>query len=115
MIASGHSTIFEKTLHSTTFHLVIYAQQVRLRCLREVPRVDEVSKMRPADARGTRISESSGGLLFTMNESEERTGVDPRRDVPRMVPVSGVEGEEPPGKPRRLPLWRNVPAKQRDD
>ncbi|MBM4073032.1 MAG: KamA family radical SAM protein [Planctomycetes bacterium] len=50
-----------------------------------------------------------------MNQSEERTGLDPRRDVPRMVPVSGVEDEEPPGKPRRLPLWRNVPAKQWDD
>jgi lysine 2,3-aminomutase len=50
-----------------------------------------------------------------MNQSDERTGLDPRRDVSRTVTVSGVEEEEPPGKPRRHPQWRNVPAKQWDD
>ena len=46
-----------------------------------------------------------------MSESEERTGIDPR-------PVSeatGFDEDEPPGKPRRHPLWRDVPDHQWDD
>jgi lysine 2,3-aminomutase len=47
-----------------------------------------------------------------MNESEERTGLGSR-------PVSqadcGMEEEEPPGKPRRHPLWRGVPNHQWND
>ncbi len=42
-----------------------------------------------------------------MSESEERTGF-----VSRCVPphaVTGTEEEEPPGKPRRHPLWQDVP------
>ena len=48
-----------------------------------------------------------------MNETEERTGL----DSPRIAKVKeyGHEEEEPPGKPRRHPLWRNVPKKQWDD
>ena len=47
-----------------------------------------------------------------MSETEERTGLVPRP----FVPANGaVEEEEPPGKPRRHPLWRNVPKKQWDD
>src|SRR5712692_2382218 len=47
-----------------------------------------------------------------MSESEERTGL-----VPRSVPqaVTEFEEEEPPGKPRRHPLWRDVPDHQWDD
>src|SRR4051794_24517519 len=45
-----------------------------------------------------------------MNETEERTGLDPR-SVPSSGP-SGIEEEEPPGKPRRHPLWRDVPEHQ---
>jgi lysine 2,3-aminomutase len=41
-----------------------------------------------------------------MNECEERTGLRPR-SVPQTA--SGIEEEEPPGKPRRHPLWRYVP------
>ena len=41
-----------------------------------------------------------------MSESEERTGLEPR-PVPQTA--SGIEEEEPPGKPRRHPLWRDVP------
>jgi lysine 2,3-aminomutase len=41
-----------------------------------------------------------------MNESEERSGLDPR---PVTTTINGVEEEEPPGKPRRHPLWRDVP------
>ncbi len=48
-----------------------------------------------------------------MNETEERTGLDPQR-VPKSKEY-GHEEEEPPGKPRRHPLWRNVPKKQWDD
>ena len=44
-----------------------------------------------------------------MNETEERTGVDfPAKEY-------GIDEDEPPGKPRRHPLWRNVPDKQWDD
>ena len=46
-----------------------------------------------------------------MSEPEERTGIDPQ-PVPEAV---GVDEEEPPGKPRRHPLWRNVPDHQWDD
>src|SRR5579863_2731045 len=46
-----------------------------------------------------------------MNESDERTGLD-LRSVPETV---NVEEEEPPGKPKRHPLWRNVPAKNWND
>ncbi|PWT86156.1 MAG: lysine 2,3-aminomutase [Proteobacteria bacterium] len=47
-----------------------------------------------------------------MSESEERTGL-----VSRSVrqPVGGIDEDEPPGKPKRHPLWRNVPAKQWND
>ncbi len=49
---------------------------------------------------------------LTMSESEERTGLQPR---PVTRAVSGIEDEEPPGKPRRHPLWRNVPDHLWDD
>ncbi|HMF17079.1 MAG TPA: KamA family radical SAM protein, partial [Gemmataceae bacterium] len=49
-----------------------------------------------------------------MNQPDERTGLDPH-DQPRTVTVGGVEEEEPPGKPRRHPLWRSVPAKNWND
>ncbi len=47
-----------------------------------------------------------------MNESEERTGLD-SRSVYRTS--NGIEEEEPPGKPRRHPLWRDVPDHQWND
>jgi lysine 2,3-aminomutase len=47
-----------------------------------------------------------------MNETEERTGLSQRV---AKVKDYGHEEEEPPGKPRRHPLWRNVPKKQWDD
>src|SRR3954451_10284051 len=47
-----------------------------------------------------------------MNESDERTGLDPRA-VPRTP--SGIEEEEPPGKHRRHPLWRDVPETRWND
>src|SRR5204862_961864 len=48
----------------------------------------------------------------TMSESEERTWL-----VPRSVPqaVAEFEEEEPPGKPKRHPLWRDVPETQWND
>jgi lysine 2,3-aminomutase len=46
-----------------------------------------------------------------MNESDERTGLEPR--VFRMT--NGIEEDEPPGKPRRHPLWRDVPDSHWDD
>src|ERR1700674_3624257 len=49
-----------------------------------------------------------------MNQSDERTGLDPR-NVHRTATVGGVEEEEPPGKPKRHPLWRSVPARSWND
>src|SRR5262245_35608836 len=47
-----------------------------------------------------------------MNQSDERTGL-----VPQHTPAVMDYGdeEEPPGKPRRHPLWRDVPAHHWDD
>jgi len=47
-----------------------------------------------------------------MNETEERTGLD-SRSVSQTG--NGIEEEEPPGKPKRHPLWRTVPDSQWDD
>lgn len=47
-----------------------------------------------------------------MSESEERTGLDPR---PVLKAIGGIEEEEPPGKPKRHPLWRDVPDHLWDD
>src|SRR5216683_3160624 len=48
-----------------------------------------------------------------MNESDERTGLEPPSAQPRTL--NGVDDEEPPGKPRRHPLWRDVPETQWND
>jgi lysine 2,3-aminomutase len=48
-----------------------------------------------------------------MNESDERTGLEPPSAEPHAM--NGVEEEEPPGKPRRHPLWRDVPETQWND
>src|SRR6202007_683679 len=48
----------------------------------------------------------------TMSETEERTGLDPGSVAD---PLSGIEEEDPPGKPRRHPLWRDVPESQWND
>src|SRR6266576_480651 len=50
--------------------------------------------------------------LEPMNETEERTGLDPRSVTDT---VNGFDEEEPPGKPRRHPLWRDVPERQWTD
>src|SRR5207245_11300168 len=47
-----------------------------------------------------------------MNESEERTGLDCRSGFQT---ASGIEEDEPPGKPKRHPLWRSVPDHHWDD
>src|SRR5215469_3616569 len=47
-----------------------------------------------------------------MSETEERTGLGP---VPVPRSGSGIEEEEPPGKPRRHPLWQDVPDHHWDD
>jgi lysine 2,3-aminomutase len=49
-----------------------------------------------------------------MNESEARTGGLEHRSVVQRT-TNGVEDEEPPGKPRRHPLWRSVPNHQWND
>src|SRR5262249_43593902 len=41
-----------------------------------------------------------------MSESEERTGLEPRH-IPS--DTASYDDEEPPGKPKRHPLWRDVP------
>jgi lysine 2,3-aminomutase len=47
-----------------------------------------------------------------MSESEERTGPLPK---PFLEDLGGIEEEEPPGKPTRHPLWRDVPDHLWDD
>ena len=47
-----------------------------------------------------------------MNEADERNGSAPRSAQPTL---SGVEEEEPPGKPRRHPVWADVPQHLWDD
>src|SRR5262245_19153321 len=47
-----------------------------------------------------------------MSEAEERTGIPATSFVQT---AGGVEEEEPPGKPRRHPLWRDVPDRLWDD
>jgi lysine 2,3-aminomutase len=47
-----------------------------------------------------------------MNESEERTGLGHGSFFQSQ---NGTEEEEPPGKPRRHPLWRSVPDHQWND
>ena len=47
-----------------------------------------------------------------MCDSEERTGFEPRPVIPE---ASGFDEDEPPGKPRRHPLWRDVPNHLWDD
>ncbi len=47
-----------------------------------------------------------------MSESEERTGLE---SPPFTQAVDAIEEEEPPGKPRRHPLWRDVPDHHWDD
>src|SRR5207244_12109096 len=49
---------------------------------------------------------------WTMCDSEERTGFE-ARPIPREA--GGFEEDEPPGKPRRHPLWRDVPSHLWDD
>src|SRR5438094_3943040 len=48
-----------------------------------------------------------------MNESDERAGLEPPSATPRTL--NGGDEEEPPGKPRRHPLWRDVPETQWND
>src|SRR6266446_1154498 len=48
-----------------------------------------------------------------MNESDERAGLEPPSATPRTL--NGVDEEEPPGNPRRHPLWRDVPETQWND
>src|SRR6266851_4701495 len=48
-----------------------------------------------------------------MSESEERTGLEAPHAESRTL--SGVDEDEPPGKPRRHPLWRDVPETQWND
>jgi lysine 2,3-aminomutase len=50
-----------------------------------------------------------------MNQPDERTGLDPRTVHRTVTTVGGVEEEEPPGKPKRHPLWRSVPARSWND
>src|SRR5207249_767536 len=49
---------------------------------------------------------------WKMSETEERTGLDSRSGYQT---TASFEEEEPPGKPRRHPLWRNVPENQWND
>jgi lysine 2,3-aminomutase len=47
-----------------------------------------------------------------MSETEERSGLQPKLCPPAL---GAFEDDEPPGKPRRHPLWQHVPDHQWDD
>ena len=49
-----------------------------------------------------------------MFDTEERSGLNTQRAVQRND-CDNYDDEEPPGKPKRHPLWRKVPKKQWDD
>src|SRR5438128_6413055 len=49
-----------------------------------------------------------------MFEQEERTGLNGHHAA-HQHEVESFDDEEPPGKPKRHPLWRKVPKKQWDD
>ena len=49
-----------------------------------------------------------------MFDTEERSGLNGQTTVPRNE-CGNFDDEEPPGKPKRHPLWRKVPKKQWDD
>lgn len=48
-----------------------------------------------------------------MSESDQRHGY--LTNAPVACPLSGLDDEEPPGKPRRLPVWQDVPQEKWDD
>ena len=48
-----------------------------------------------------------------MSETEQRQGPSPRPLTP--AEAGGFDDDEPPGKPRRHPLWQDVPDHQWDD
>jgi lysine 2,3-aminomutase len=51
-----------------------------------------------------------------MSESDERTGLEsPTHHGTHHRTLGGADDEEPPGKPRRHPLWRDVPNHLWDD
>jgi lysine 2,3-aminomutase len=47
-----------------------------------------------------------------MSQSEQRTGVVPN---PLATVATGFDDEEPPGRPRRHPIWNKIPNHQWDD
>ena len=46
-----------------------------------------------------------------MSDSEERTGL----EAPIPQTATGIDEDEPPGKPKRHPMWRDIPDHQWDD
>lgn len=55
-----------------------------------------------------------GGHRFFMFDTEERSGMNGHTSA-RQHESCSFDDEEPPGKPKRHPLWRKVPKKQWDD
>src|SRR5438132_672809 len=84
-----------------------------------MPRLTGVPR-RPRDSlwRHTRRRAEAQGISVLlevtrrMSESEERTGLD---GAPIPHTANGIEEEEPPGTPRRHPLWRDVSDHLWDD
>src|SRR4051794_19386471 len=68
--------------------------------------VAEPANARQADRVGTRPTTRSLEASWTMNESEECTGLRPR---PYTRAIESGDEDEPPGKSRRHPKWRDVP------
>src|SRR3989440_4218480 len=93
---------------------VLFFEDMRLRCAGNSGIVVALHFLlrrkppRPDTGRHLCLMEAS----FPMNQSDERTGL-----VPQHTPAVMDYGdeEEPPGKPRRHPLWRDVPPHHWDD
>src|SRR6516165_3106572 len=66
----------------------------------------------PAALAGATLPESLEAARV-MTETEQRPGLDPRPLTP--APAGGFDDEEPPGRPRRHPLWQHIPDHHWDD
>src|SRR5262249_13676627 len=92
------------------FSLVFCSPEITMRC-------NNGYRCRAAPSRKAHTARyrTNRGLVeacFPMNKSDERPGLIARHDSGT---DRGIEEEEPPGKPKRHPLWRDVPDRQWDD
>ncbi len=76
-----------------------------------LPPSADLSDFRPAVSGATPPESLEASRV--MSETEQRPGTDPRPLTP--APAGGYDEEEPPGRPRRHPLWQHIPDHHWDD